>query len=299
MMRLSIVIPCFNLGAWLEPCLTSLAQQSCGATDWEIVLVDDGSTDDTGKRADAWARRLQNLRVVHVQNQGVSAARELGFRLSQGDYVWFVDGDDILAPCAVEWVGRHMEDDTPLIWVDEIFGSTIEFGQLSYRFESLGPDYSSVTRLVMHQCIFKRNLVEQVPFERFLVGEDILFTQKALVRASRAVHLMCPLYGYVKRGESVMNQRRNFLRTSQTLAFTGALLEFYADGGRALNPRMIKQRRTQLAYVLPNEIMQFEGAERQALFAQWKSVAGRTSESMFCFRGRSWVYRLYCMFRGA
>lgn len=91
-MTFSVIIPCYNCVSTLEETVASIC--SCGLTDYEILLIDDGSTDGTAELCDALCTRYQELRCVHQENAGVSAARNRGIDETQGEYLWFVDADD-------------------------------------------------------------------------------------------------------------------------------------------------------------------------------------------------------------
>lgn len=297
-MKLSLVIPCYNLGAWLDACLASLAGQRCQTDDWEVVIVDDGSQDDTGRRAAAWAARRSRVQVHRIANEGVNHAREYGYGQSRGEYVWFVDGDDVLHPEAVGRVLDALRDGVDLVFVDQLAGAEITFPPLENpsQCEIFSGDYREVPFFVMHQGIFRRTLVDRVAFENFLVGEDVLFAQKALVRARQVGHLRLPLYGYRKRATSVMNCARNYMRTSQTLAFTRELLRFYQEEGRQLNPHQIRQRRTQMCFALPSEILKHPVSERLALYREWVGASGLCdSYILFCLRAV--IFRIHQFIR--
>ena len=89
---ISVLIPVYNCGRYLDACLNSLVAQTW--QNWEAVLVDDGSTDDSPARCDAWALREPRVRVIHQKNSGVSAARNAGIDMAKGQYLAFVDADD-------------------------------------------------------------------------------------------------------------------------------------------------------------------------------------------------------------
>lgn len=88
----SIVIPAYNVADYLDECLESVVSQTYA--NLEIVLVDDGSTDDTGVKCDAWAEKDDRVHLIHQTNQGVSGARNTGIDESHGDYILMVDPDD-------------------------------------------------------------------------------------------------------------------------------------------------------------------------------------------------------------
>lgn len=93
---ISLIVPAYNIAPWLERCIQSLLDQTYG--DLEILVVDDGSTDDTGAIADRLAAADRRVRVIHKENGGVSSARIRGIAESTGAFIGFVDGDDYAEP---------------------------------------------------------------------------------------------------------------------------------------------------------------------------------------------------------
>lgn len=93
---LSIIIPVYNAKDYLAICIDSILAQSF--TDYELILIDDGSTDTSSKLCDDYATRYSQIQCLHQPNSGHTAARQQGFRLSRGEYVTFVDSDDWIAP---------------------------------------------------------------------------------------------------------------------------------------------------------------------------------------------------------
>ncbi|WP_288174396.1 glycosyltransferase [Sporofaciens musculi] len=94
-MTFSIIIPVYNVEAYLDECLNSVLRQNYGKTEYEIILVDDGSADVSGKLCDEYAAKHENIVSVHQENQGLSGARNTGIRCAKGNYLVFLDSDDI------------------------------------------------------------------------------------------------------------------------------------------------------------------------------------------------------------
>lgn len=94
MPTLSIIIPAYNIEKYLPRCLESIIRQQC--KDLEVIIIDDGSNDDTPTICDTYAERYDYIKVTHKHNSGVSAARNLGLKKAIGKYIMFVDGDDSL-----------------------------------------------------------------------------------------------------------------------------------------------------------------------------------------------------------
>ena len=97
---LSIIVPVYNVEQYLRACIDSILAQTF--TDWELILVDDGSPDRSGAICDEYAARDSRMRVVHKPNGGVNSARNAGLDRAKGNYITFVDGDDYLKPDTLE-----------------------------------------------------------------------------------------------------------------------------------------------------------------------------------------------------
>src|SRR5689334_7345810 len=120
--RVSVIIPCYNLGQYLDEAVNSVRAQSFN--DWEIVIVNDGSTDPATNRLLADYRRPKT-RVLTTENRGLSAARNLAIAHATGAYICALDADDVLEPRYLERAVAHLEADPTLGFVSswlETFG---------------------------------------------------------------------------------------------------------------------------------------------------------------------------------
>lgn len=90
--KISVIVPAYNIAGYVEKCMDALIAQSF--QEFEVIVVDDGSTDQTPEILDSYAKREQRIQVIHKENKGVSAARNLGIEKAQGEYILFFDGDD-------------------------------------------------------------------------------------------------------------------------------------------------------------------------------------------------------------
>ena len=93
---ISVIIPAYNVAPLLERCYQSIQTQTY--KDFEVILIDDGSTDQTPEICEELAKNNANTRVVHQKNSGVSAARNKGIEIASGDYLCFIDSDDYVEP---------------------------------------------------------------------------------------------------------------------------------------------------------------------------------------------------------
>lgn len=99
-MKVSVIIPVYNVEKYLESCLESIKSQTF--TDYELILINDGSTDESVAIMRRYAKTDARIRIISQSNRGVSAARNLGLSVAEGDYVLFVDSDDTILPDALE-----------------------------------------------------------------------------------------------------------------------------------------------------------------------------------------------------
>ncbi|MFB9236717.1 glycosyltransferase [Plantactinospora siamensis] len=106
--RLSVVVPFYNVEDYIGDCLDSLARQTFG--DFEVILVDDGSRDGSARIAESWCERDGRFRVVRQENQGLGPARNTGARHAQGEYLTFVDSDDLVTRHAYETMVRTLDE---------------------------------------------------------------------------------------------------------------------------------------------------------------------------------------------
>ena len=106
--RVSIIVPVFNVEKYLSRCIDSILSQSF--TDFELLLIDDGSLDNSGRICDEYSKIDHRIRVFHKENGGVSSARNLGIENAVGDYLFFVDSDDYIDDCYLSDFMIHDED---------------------------------------------------------------------------------------------------------------------------------------------------------------------------------------------
>lgn len=107
-MKVSVIVPVYNVERYLDRCINSVLRQTY--TDLELILVDDGSADSSGRICDSCRERDGRVRVIHKENGGVSSARNAGLDIAAGDYILFLDGDDALDENAIEICVKELQD---------------------------------------------------------------------------------------------------------------------------------------------------------------------------------------------
>ena len=110
---ISIIIPVYNAERYLRNCLESITAQTY--TDFEVLIVDDGSTDSSGAICDEFMQKDQRFRVLHKKNEGVSKARNKALELLKGEWFTFVDADDFLLENALQTYVSHISEDVDMV----------------------------------------------------------------------------------------------------------------------------------------------------------------------------------------
>ncbi|MBR6023085.1 MAG: glycosyltransferase family 2 protein [Kiritimatiellae bacterium] len=199
----SVIVPVYNALAYLNRCTESVLEQTF--RDFELILVDDGSTDGSGERCDEWARRDGRVRVFHQANAGQSAARNFAVRHSSGEWVAFVDADDYVAPDYLEYLLGLAEKTGAGIAVcrrSRTQGEELK-GEADDRMEVYEPVEACLRLLrgtvpmdAPHSKIIRRELVEAWPFPEGRVYEDTAVMGQLFYSAGKVVLGWRILYAY-------------------------------------------------------------------------------------------------------
>ena len=214
----SLILPCYNVEKYVARCVQSILKQDFA--DYEIILVDDGSTDGTPALCDALAAEHGCIRVIHKENGGLSSARNAGMTAARGQYVWFIDSDDWIEDGALGVLHQACEADAPDVVKLDYY--RVEETKIAvrcaaapglYRGEPLEQlrrlAFCAAGRYVLSACmhVYRRALLEAqalrfVP-EKEVGSEDYLFTLQLLLHVQSIRVLDTPLYDYERRNGSL------------------------------------------------------------------------------------------------
>lgn len=210
--RLSIVIPAYNCAAWLRRAVTSAYSISPGPLD--VIVVDDGSTDDTPEVLSRLCQDFPELRVVSQPNAGLSAARNVGIGHALGEYVVLLDADDELIPCDLE-PALALAPDVLRVGVEEVrIGGDRRF-HAEPEMACTGAEYFAgcAARGAFYTpswaYVLRRDYIatQDLQFMDGLLHEDMLFSVQALLPARRFVAVPIPVYRYFRREQSITSTR--------------------------------------------------------------------------------------------
>lgn len=213
---ISVIVPIYKVEEYLEECIKSIVNQSY--TNLEIILVDDGSPDSCGKICDEWAKVDKRIVVIHQSNKGISQARNVGLKRVTGDYVSFVDSDDVLHPRMYQFLLDALvknEADISICHEDAFDDGIYRSRNYSnYTIESV-EDTECLKKHFMDAWtgpinfvwnkLYRREIVSNLLFPVGRKMEDIWFSVEALSKVKKAVWINERLYGYRQRIGSIMN----------------------------------------------------------------------------------------------
>ena len=201
-MNISIIIPVYNKLAYIERCFESILSQDFDS--FEVVVVDDGSTDGSGELCDKWKEKDQRLQVYHIPNGGVTAARRYGLEHSKGQYIMFADADDMLMPNTLQTMYHAITTNA----ADEVIGTYKDqydnCHDSGWRgFVSCEPLIRNLLSIKNSFCvlwgiIFRRELLEgclDAPRE-IVEREDSLMQIKCLMKQPKVFFIADPVYLY-------------------------------------------------------------------------------------------------------
>lgn len=243
---ISVIVPVYNVDPYLRFCVDSILAQTFG--NFELILVDDGSTDDSGVICDEYAAKDGRVEVIHQEHQGVSAARNVGldwtFENSNSAWIAFVDSDDAVACTYLECLYRYaVENDADITTTGATEFS--EDGELDTQFADNVTDLQlmdgiqACRNLYEHRkwasvCswgkLIKKELFHGSRFPKGKIYEDQYVIPQILYRADRIVELHTKLYHYRYRSGSITHQPFSLRRFEDIDGFD-ACIDFYTSCG--------------------------------------------------------------------
>lgn len=207
----SIIVPVYNVDQWLPRCVDSLIAQTY--KNLEIILVDDGATDNSGKICDEYSEKDDRIVVIHKENGGLSSARNAGVKVAKGNYISFVDSDDWVLPEFIEKLySAIIENDCDMAECGfaALSSEVIPETNCNDSFSVVDDIQAMKTHLedghfrqVVWNKLYKREIIT-VEFAEGKYHEDVFWTYQIIANCKKLVHITDVLYCYFQREGSIM-----------------------------------------------------------------------------------------------
>lgn len=212
---ISVIVPVYNVEAYLDRCVESIVNQTY--KNLEIILVDDGSTDNSGNKCDEWASNDNRIVVIHKENGGQAAARNEGLKIAKGSLIGFVDSDDYIDLTMYKSMQQIMAINEADIAECDMFKfydqnlvitpSKSDSFIVMNREEAI-KDFLLEAHLkcTVPNMLIKADIAKQVLFDEGKTHEDILWPYRAYVLSDKVIYIDTKLYYYFQRPGSTMNK---------------------------------------------------------------------------------------------
>ena len=213
----SIIVPVYNAEKYLLRCIESILSQSI--QNIELLLVDDGSQDNSAQICDEYSQKDTRVRVIHKENGGVSSARNLGIKEAKGEWITFVDADDYLDKRTIEVCAAHFAENDIVRFSMRIIYSEDEKNTIVYSISEVDKEeyiaqvISRKTLLGVWGGFYKKELFEKydIIFDKTLIsGEDWVVLFQLIQNAARIKIINNPLYQYIKYNETARTNNQNY-----------------------------------------------------------------------------------------
>lgn len=225
---ISVIVPIFNVGDVLGRCIESIVTQTY--KNIEIILVDDGSRDNSGAICDEWAERDRRITVIHKKNGGAASARNYGLEIAKGEYIGFVDSDDYIAADMYELLLADMESDidiaccgTATLYPDRMKLRPVLYDNAPRKMVFTNQE-SIKERLLLRYLsfspcdkLFRRELFNSVRFPAGRVCEDLPVIYECVKKSQKVINIGKVKYFYCYRENSVSRKKFSRERISYIL----------------------------------------------------------------------------------
>ena len=241
-MNISIIIPVYNVESYLSKCLESCLNQGVPPSEYEVIVVNDGSPDNSFSIIEKYKKQYDNIIVIDKKNGGLSSARNAGLSIAKGDYVWFVDADDYISNNAlVKIISVISNIATDIICVDAYIedhkGDTIIQRTRPRKLQKEGVftpkklfvkgffyPYSGAQYYIVKRSFLQNN---EITFIEGFLYEDVLYTPTILARAKNCYYLNDNLYVYIERYGSITGSSMTLKKNTQLLHIIDMLYDEY------------------------------------------------------------------------
>lgn len=293
----SIIVPAYNTAPYIEPCLDSIKAAAVYSGKMvEVICIDDGSTDGTANVLDSYGNstELKNfvLKVIHKENSGVGSARNCGLEVASGEWVLFVDSDDMLRESILSDIATAIERCQDVDFV--VFeGMRFKDGDI--------PDWPDVGVIVPHDVdlsksvpdslayvttcgvAYRNTVLKGVRFKEYVLGEDILFICEVIARSHKCYFLGVVGYANRLRQGSATRSAETYRKICDRIYYYESMFKVLVESGKIFGSAFTHGRGNSWIESLPSLIFDWgDRKERAILFDRWcRSMRLAASMSFF------------------
>ncbi len=222
MTEISVTVPVYNVEKYLPRCLDTILAQTFNSK-YEIICVDDGSTDNSGKILDEYAKNHSIIKVIHQDNLGLSEARNTAVKYVSGKYTMFVDSDDFIAKNMLEGLYNHAQKHNSDVVIFDFLRGTIEgkvlstmhytpiikkYGEENFNVQTAEPFVYRFVPVATWAKFYSSDLIRNIKFEKGLNNQDVPHWASIYTKAERVNYLPIPFYFYSAHREGAITSNK-------------------------------------------------------------------------------------------
>lgn len=240
--NISVIVPVYNVEKYLIRCVNSILNQEYH--DFELILVDDGSPDQSPQICDNLKLRDSRIQVVHKENGGLSDARNAGLKVARGDYIAFVDSDDVVSKHYLSILYNALSNSECDIAVCSFakFSKEISYEPIVEEKPEIVSGYEMLNRIysedhmeylqtvVAWNKLYRKSLFDNIHFPKGMIHEDEATTYRLYFKAEKVALVQSKLYFYYQNNEGIMKRKFNVNRLDYLLALRDRY-NFYMENG--------------------------------------------------------------------
>lgn len=279
--KLSIIVPVYNVEKYLDECIQSIIFAYRDGI--EVILVDDGSKDNSGEICDKYSKEYEYISVKHRENGGLSAARNTGLRLARGEYIWFIDSDDYIENDSIEVILNKIKEDKDIIIGN--YKKVSPDGDISfyqgfkkeddltikpYKYvENLGNvSYAAVRFIAKRELIINNDIF----FTEGIYHEDEDWTPRILCSAKSFTTIMNPLYNYRVGNPESITGMLNSKKVLDKIIISKCIYDRIRNNNYSQDIKSFLRTRIAHNYIAAlNECAMYKGIARKDLIAELKA----------------------------
>ena len=271
MKKISFILPCYNIERYIADCLDSIYSQDMPEEEFEVICVNDCSTDGTRRVIEDYVAEHSNLILIdHSENLTAGGARNSGIEVAQGEYIWFVDPDDMIKPNCVEDLINRME--------------TVKLEMLMFNFEDVDENLNLIRKElylddsevmsgqeyvlarfkgklgllgIVWRCIFKTQFIRENRLSYPLIrkSQDVVFIWRAILKARRLQSVKSVFYSFRVNPYSVTHISRNAVVVfSERVLFGKEVIDILEDESFGLCPELVKELKNTVLWCANNNV---------------------------------------------